>query len=110
MAKWVYTCKAGVELRQLISKAGSWEMSIVILAQLKACYQEIIQNFPWENEFQRTMAVNAASPLDLDMSAIIKWMEKKEDIRNYGFEHDLKLVDARLSEFYSICDDIRVKV
>ena len=107
---FIYKCKAGVELRQLISKSGSWEMSIEILAQLKKCYHEIIQNFPWANEFQRTAVVSAASPLDLDMSAIIKWIEGKEDIRNYGFEHDLKLVDARLSEFYSICDDNRVKV
>lgn len=108
--KFIYKCKAGVELRQLISKAGSWEMSIEILKQLKKCYQDIIQNFPWENEFQQTTVASAASPLDLDIGAIIKWMERKEDIRNYGFEHDLKLVDARLMEFYSICDDIRVKV
>lgn len=107
---FIYKCKAGVELRQLISKAGSWEMSIEILSQLKKCYQEIVQNFPWENEFQRTTVVSAASPLDSDISAIVKWMEGREDIRNYGFEHDLKLVDARLSEFYSICDDNRVKV
>ena len=108
--KFVYKCKAGVELRQLISKAGAWEMSVVILAQLKECYQEIIQNFPWENEFQRTTVASAASPLDSDMSAIIKWVEGKEDIRNYGFEHDLKLVDARLSELYSICDELQIKI
>lgn len=107
---FIYRCKAGEELRQLISKAGSWEMSIEILAQLKKCYQEIVQNFPWKDEFQRATVISAASPLDSDISAIVKWMEGKEDIRNYGFEHDLKLVDARLSEFYSICDDNRVKV
>lgn len=107
---FIYRCKAGEELRQLISKAGSWEMSVEILAQLKKCYQEIIQNFPWVNESQRAKVVSAASPLDSDIGAIIKWMEGNEDIRNYGFEHDLKLVDARLSEFYSICDKNRVKV
>ena len=27
MAKWIYTCKGGKELRNLIDRAGAWEMS-----------------------------------------------------------------------------------
>lgn len=108
--KFIYKCKAGVELRQLISKAGSWEMSVEILKCMKKCYKEILDNYPWDSEYKRAEVASAASSLEGDDMLIVHWIEGKKEIRDYGFNHDLQLVDVRLSEFYAICDELQIKI
>ena len=110
MAKWIYTCKGGKELRNLIDRAGTWEMSIRVLEQLKKCYKEILDNYPWEEEYDECEVASAASCLEGDDIVIKNWMNGIEDIEEYGFDTDYDLVDARLMEFYALCDEYRIWV
>ena len=108
MAKWIYTCKGGLELRNLIDKSGAWEVSVQVIKQLQECYQEIIDNYPWEDEWDKDRFQEALDCLDGDDLIIQNWMNGVEDIEEYGFETDDELVDARLEEFYNLCDDYRI--
>lgn len=110
MAKWIYTCKGGNELRMLIDKAGAWEVSVAIIYQLKKCYKEIIDNYPWEDEYDKSEFEESAECLVGDDLIIQNWMNGIEDIEEYGFDNDEDLVDARLEEFYNLCDSYRIWV
>ena len=110
MAKWIYTCKGGMELHNLIDKSGAWEISVEVIRQLQRCYQEIIDNYPWEDEWDKDEFQDALDCLDGDDFIIINWMHGLDDISQYGFETDDELVDARLEEFYNLCDDYRIWV
>ena len=110
MAKWIYTCKGGKELRNLIDRAGTWEMSVRILQQLETCYKEIINNYPWEDECDKYDFQDALDVLSGDDTIIENWMNGIEDIDEYGFEDDEELVDERLEEFYNLCDSYRIWV
>lgn len=110
MAKWIYTCKGGKELRNLIDKSGDWEVSVQVLQQLQKCYQEIIDGYPWEDEWDKDQFQEALDLLDGDDEIIINWMNGGEDIKEYSFDTDMDLVDARLYEFYELCDGYRIWV
>lgn len=110
MAKWIYICKGGTELRNLISRAGTWEMSIEIIHQLQRCYEEIIDNYPWEDEYDRDEFQEIHECLNGDDGIIECWINGTEDIEEYGFDDDMDLVDARLEEFYNLCDSYRIWV
>ena len=110
MAKWIYTCKGGKELRNLIDRSGAWEMSVEILHQLQRCYQEIIDHYPWEDEWDKDEFQEALDCLNGDDEIIENWMNGGEDIEEYGFETDDELVDERLREFYDLCDSYRIWV
>lgn len=110
MAKWIYTCKGGTELRNLINRSGVWEISIEVIKQLQRCYKEIIENYPWEDEYDKGEFEEAADLLIGDDLIIERWMNGEEDIEEYGFETDEDLVDARLEEFYNLCDSYRIWV
>lgn len=110
MAKWIYTCKGGTELRNLISRSGAWEISVEIIRQLQRCYTEILENYPWEDEYDKDRFEESANCLDGDDLIIENWMNGVEDIEEYGFDTDDELVDARLEEFYNLCDDYRIWV
>ena len=110
MAKWIYTCKGGMELRRLINNSGTWEMSIEVIHQLQECYKEIIENYPWEDEYDKDEFQEATDLINGDDLIIENWMNGEEDIRNYGFNTDEDLVDARLYEFYELCDGYRIWV
>ena len=110
MAKWIYICKGGTELRNLIDRSGAWEMSIKILHQLEACYQEIIDNYPFEDEYDKDCFQEAMDLLDGEDEIISEWTHDLVDIEEYGFDDDEELVDARLEEFYNLCDSYRIWV
>ena len=110
MAKWIYTCKGGKELRNLIDRAGTWEMSIEILRHLTKCYDEIIENYPWEDEYDRLDFQEAREILEGDDDIIYEWMSGGDDVSVYGFDDDEDLVDERLREFYDLCDNYRIWV
>ena len=110
MAKWIYTCKGRTELRNLIDRSGAWEISVEVIKQLQRCYQEILDNYPWEDEWDKDEFQDAFDCLNGDDEIIINWMNGGEDIEEYGFETDEDLVDARLEEFYNLCDGYRIWV
>ena len=110
MAKWIYTCKGGKLLRSLINRAGAWEMSVEIIQQLQKCYKEIIDNYPWEDDWDKDEFQEALALLDGDDTIIMNWMNGGEDIAEYGFNTDAELVDERLEEFYNLCDSYRIWV
>lgn len=110
MEKWIYTCKGGTELRRLINNSGAWEVSVEVIRQLKKCYQEIIDGYPWEDELDKDKFQEALDFLNGDDEIIINWMNGGEDIEEYGFDTDLDLVDERLEEFYNLCDEYRIWV
>lgn len=108
MTKWIYTCNGGRELRNLIHKSGSWEISIKIIEQLKKCYQEIISNYPFEDELDKEEFQEAADLLRGDDLIIKDWMNEQCDIRDFGFNTDEDLINARLYEFYELCDGYKI--
>lgn len=110
MAKWIYTCSGGRELHNLIDKSGDWKISIKIIEQLKKCYQEIISNYHFEDELDKEEFQEAADLLRGDDLIIKDWMNVQCDIRDFGFNTDEDLVDARLYEFYELCDVYRIWV
>lgn len=110
MAKWIYTCKGGKELRNLIDKSGDWIVSIKILNQLQKCYQEILDNYRWEDDYDKECFQEAMDLIDGDDTIITDWMNGVNDISEYGFDTDIELVDIRLEEFYNLCDEYRIWV
>ena len=110
MAKWIYTCKGGKELRNLIDRAGTWEMSVAIIHQLQKCYQEIIDNYKFEDEYDKDEFQDALDCLNGDDDIIEDWMNGGDDISEYGFDDDMDLVDVKLEEFYDLCDNYRIWV
>ena len=94
MAKWIYTCKGGKELRNLIDRSGAWEMSVEIIKQLQRCYQEIINHYPWEDEYDKDEFQEALDCLNGDDDIIIDWMNSVRTLKNM----DLKLMKIWLTQ------------
>ena len=110
MAKWTYTCKSGKELRNLIDKSGDWEESVQILNQLQKCYQEILDNYCWRDDYDKDSFQEAMDLINGDDKIITDWMNGTNDISEYGFDTYEDLVNERLEEFYNFCDEYRIWV
>lgn len=110
MAKWIYICKGGTELRRLIDDADTWENSVEIIRQLKRCYQEIIDNYDWEDDWDKGEFQEALELLEGDDVIIESCANGLEDFDDYGFEDDEEFVNERLREFYDLCDSYRIWV
>lgn len=106
MKKWKYTVKHGNELRKAISN----DDSVQVVKMLAECYNEILQNFSFEDDYDKEQFTEAFELLDGDDLIIIDCKNGKDNIQNYGFDIINDLVDARLEEFYDLCDDYNIWV
>jgi hypothetical protein len=106
MKKWQYTVKHGNELRNAISN----DNGIQVIKTLVECYNEILQNYSFEDDYDKEQFEEANNLLDGDDLIIIDCKNGKDNIQNYGFDNINELVDARLEEFYDLCDDYNIWV
>lgn len=86
MAKWNYTLKNGVQLREAIHN----EDAARVLEELKVCYKELLKAKQIDGD---------------DYDSYIDQIEgyDEDDIDEFT-------VDYELSEFYDLCDNLRIWV
>lgn len=99
MEKWIYTCKNGKGLRRLIDEADVYG----IISQLKKCYEEILNNYPWEDEWDK----DAFEELLYELEGVDVGLEDYDD---FGYDDEEDLIDSHLANFYDACDELRIWV
>lgn len=107
MKKWNYTLKKGKELRNLIHGDETEETDIKIIMLLKECYQELIAQsiFDDDDKYDLEEALNL---LDGDDEIVKLYFAHDREFYDYGFANAEELINARLQEFYDLCDALDV--
>ena len=103
MKQWKFTIKNGKELRKAIDE----ENGVVAINALKKCYEEILYNYNFDDETDEEMFRESYEFLIGDDEIIENCDNGTENISTYGFDSTDELVDARLTEFYDLCDEHR---
>lgn len=106
MAKWIYTCKNGKGLRNLIDE----EDVDGIILQMKKCCQEILDNYPFEDEWDRDAFEEMLDNLDSVDLIIENCRSGIDNIEDFGYDAEEDLIDAYLIDLYDLCDELRIWV
>ena len=107
MTKWIYSLRNGKHLKKLINLGSSKENMINIIRQLKKCYEEILERYPFKEE-------DESDKYEIEKS--YNFLDGDDDIiaagsfEEYGFSDGEELIDERLEEFYNHCDWLRIWV
>ena len=103
MAKWIYTCETGTQLREAINEG---DLPLVIRT-LRSCIQEILLGIPHTKKNEDLVS---------DFDDLFCFLDGEEDlVRDQNFQDAYyddpeELVDVRLHEFYDLCDEYRIFV
>ena len=106
MKKWEYTLINGKELRNEIANDNAKG----VINALKKCYNEILNNYKFIDDYDRTQFEDACEYLNGDIEIIEDCESGLDNIEEYGFEDIDELVNDRLTEFYDLCDDFNIWV
>lgn len=101
MGYWTFRITNGKELRKAIRENNG----VAVINALKKCYEEILNNYNFEYDYDRQDFEDARELLDGDDIIIENCQCGIENISEYGFSNTSELVDERLTEFYDLCDN-----
>ena len=103
MAKWIYICETGTQLRAAINEGNL----PCVIRTLRACIQEILLGIPHTEENEDLVS---------DFDDLFCFLDGEEDLvcdpdfQNAYHDDPEELVDVRLHEFYDLCDEYRIFV
>lgn len=102
MRNWKYRLEfEGKKLRELINNSNSGKDKAEIVLYIRKCCEILMKKFEEDSDEYYDIE-ELYDLLNGDDEIILG----DEDIIDYGFENTEELVDSRLYDFYSLCDDI----
>lgn len=97
MAKWKYTLKSGIELRDAIDREDYSD----VLDILKVCFAEINKVMP---------QYYSKDDLEEDLFEVEDYRDTLENYEEYNMSYDdaCDNINYLLNKLYDICDDLRI--
>lgn len=112
MGKWNYTLKLGREIRQVINDDSNLENNCKLIGLLRQAYHEILKHkdlFVDEDE-DLDAVEDAIYSLDGDEELLEAYQNDDPKWEEYVYDDEEDLINARLYDFYDICDSLRIWV
>lgn len=97
MANWIYICKTGKELRELINTDSHDFDNADIMRKIADCYNEIGENYPSEDDDFQEQTDEYAAEIYTDI----------DEAESFGYI-DNETVNYHLENLYDLCDNLRI--